>query len=1140
MVLGMLPGTVFATGSGTPFTDVKETDWFYDAVRYVYDNGMMSGTGSATFAPNATTTRGMIVTILHRLEGIPSASGEKFTDVPAAQYYAKAVAWASANGIVSGYGNGCFGPNDPITREQLAAILYRYAQYKGCDVSVKGNIFTFADGKQVSAYAADTMNWAIGTGLISGVGHNTLSPTGSATRAQVAMILMRLCEKVVTLSGTTGNGWSSSSDNKDIVPGTGGDTDTPDDESDYYEGISDLIDTIPVEESDDVLTEAEVISFLEERGFTDFPITYLFSIDGEELEETEVSSEATAKHPMYQTFYRSENDELWSLYVINGEIYAYSVSFNLISDLSAELLVSETEEITTYVAETNCFYVTLPYATEALVLPVDTISAEVLDSLSVEAICNLTGATLPDDEDDTTSETYSLDEDEAITVQNSDENVSSVNATYSASDPLVIVSLGDSYSSGEGIEPFYGQEKGTAKVLDEDWLAHRSTLAWPARLQVRGVSDMTRKYRVGYDGVTTSSPVQWYFAAASGATTEHFNNEQPKTYRQLINDGLLSVKEISDTIPLRKQLSVFEDYNLKGKVDYVTLTIGGNDAHFTDVITSCVLHSSYFNIGFKKSVKDLIDDIWDGIDIIKDNLVEAYKDIEEAAGKQAAIIVAGYPCLFNEDGKGAAISQEEAGRVNSAVTDFNLIIYEIVDELSTGGMNIYFANVDLEFCDGTDHGAYSEKAWINPIYLGPKAEDIDCFTPASAYSMHPNKLGAIAYANCVNTVIDRIEQEKRSHKTISGVITIADTDTDMTNNIPLGGAKVEIKITDYMSKAVFSEDDGGYILTDIPSGTYQLTVSKDGYLLASETITVREDDTDVIYNITIEMIPSQYEGIGFASGRIYDAGTGLPVSNMTLYIREGLENTTGDIVSTVYMNDSTEYSTTVGLSAGYYTVQIVDERTNITEEERYITSSFNIKILGGMTIDNQNGYVSNALADSKLRIVLTWGESPSDLDSHLVGPTADGSKFHVYYSNKTYGSEADLDVDDTSSYGPETVTIHKFNEGIYTYAIHDYTNRSSTYSTAMANSGAQVKVYRGAVLLATYNVPSNKDGTLWTVFTYDSATGQFTTVNTMTYDSTPGGSLLSVTSPENGTNSTNELNEVWAVLTKDIFTNSKK
>lgn len=91
MVLGMLPGTVFATGSGTPFTDVKGTDWFYDAVRYVYDNGMMSGTGLATFAPNAT-TRGMIVTILHRLEGTPSASGEKFTDVPAAQYYAKAVA----------------------------------------------------------------------------------------------------------------------------------------------------------------------------------------------------------------------------------------------------------------------------------------------------------------------------------------------------------------------------------------------------------------------------------------------------------------------------------------------------------------------------------------------------------------------------------------------------------------------------------------------------------------------------------------------------------------------------------------------------------------------------------------------------------------------------------------------------------------------------------------------------------------------------------------------------------------------------------------------------------------------------------------------------------------------------------------
>ena len=116
MVLGMFPGTVSAANSGVPFTDVKEADWFYESVQYVYENGMMSGTRTSTFSPDTTTTRSMIVTILHRMEGTPSATGEEFTDVPAGQYYSNAVAWTSANGIVGGYGNGNFGPNDPITR----------------------------------------------------------------------------------------------------------------------------------------------------------------------------------------------------------------------------------------------------------------------------------------------------------------------------------------------------------------------------------------------------------------------------------------------------------------------------------------------------------------------------------------------------------------------------------------------------------------------------------------------------------------------------------------------------------------------------------------------------------------------------------------------------------------------------------------------------------------------------------------------------------------------------------------------------------------------------------------------------------------------------------------------------------------
>ncbi len=196
LMLSLLPTAALAAKSSLPFTDVESSDWYYDAVQYVYENSMMSGTGDSTFSPNTTTTRGMIVTVLHRLEGCPNAAGTSFTDVDSGAYYATAVAWASSRGIVDGYGNGKFGPNDTITREQMATILYRYAVYSGYDVSAKGDLSQFADQASVSSYAAEAMAWAVDVGLISGVGNNTLAPRNGATRAQVAAILMRFCENV--------------------------------------------------------------------------------------------------------------------------------------------------------------------------------------------------------------------------------------------------------------------------------------------------------------------------------------------------------------------------------------------------------------------------------------------------------------------------------------------------------------------------------------------------------------------------------------------------------------------------------------------------------------------------------------------------------------------------------------------------------------------------------------------------------------------------------------------------------------------------------------------------------------------------------------------------------------------------------
>lgn len=184
--------------SGLPFGDVKSGDWFYNDVKYVYEKGMMAGTAADVFAPNATTTRAMIVTILYRLEGSPAVTGTSaFVDVPAGQWYTDAVNWAAANQIVKGTSATTFAPNDSITREQMAAILYRYAQYKGYDVTKKADLSGYSDNGQVSAYAKDALAWANAAKLINGVTNTTLAPQGNATRAQVSAILHRFCDGVV-------------------------------------------------------------------------------------------------------------------------------------------------------------------------------------------------------------------------------------------------------------------------------------------------------------------------------------------------------------------------------------------------------------------------------------------------------------------------------------------------------------------------------------------------------------------------------------------------------------------------------------------------------------------------------------------------------------------------------------------------------------------------------------------------------------------------------------------------------------------------------------------------------------------------------------------------------------------------------
>ena len=206
-----------------PFTDVSEKDWFYGDVMFVYENGLMLGTSKTLFSPHGTATRGMMATILWRMEGSPAPKGKNsFTDVEAGKWYADAITWAAENGIFAGYGKDKFGPDDPITREQLAAIFYRYADYKGYDLTVKGNLDKFKDADKITDYAKTAMQWAVGSGLVKGKSGNLLDPQGTATRAEIAAMLHRFIEKYELVQGKAPGGLMGWIDPKRLqIPKTG-------------------------------------------------------------------------------------------------------------------------------------------------------------------------------------------------------------------------------------------------------------------------------------------------------------------------------------------------------------------------------------------------------------------------------------------------------------------------------------------------------------------------------------------------------------------------------------------------------------------------------------------------------------------------------------------------------------------------------------------------------------------------------------------------------------------------------------------------------------------------------------------------------------------------------------------------------
>lgn len=365
---------------------------------------------------------------------------------------------------------------------------------------------------------------------------------------------------------------------------------------------------------------------------------------------------------------------------------------------------------------------------------------------------------------------------------------------------------------------------------------------------------------------------------------------------------------------------------------------------------------------------------------------------------------------------------------------------------------------------------------------------------AKAMSMSGQEIQIIKTAFDTAGIRDSSATMIEGTNVLFGKVVAADGDMIVGNNAPLPSANITLtrQGTSIPIQAI-SEKDGTFKFYDLYPGIYMLSASKVGYMPVKLVVKMPSVHMTNYCN-TIELIPQTYSGSGIAKGVVKDSVTGSGVGGLTLNVRRGMNITTGETICRTITGNLGEYE--LKLDAGHYCVQVVDERILEEGQKKYYTTYFNIKVLGGMTIANQNATVSTELNEEQIRIVLEWGAAPSDLDSHLIGPASGGGTFHVWYRDKAYsdtnGIVADLDIDDTSSYGPETTTIYHPVQGEYTFYVHNFSG-----SPDIKISDATVKVFSGNNNEPAYvfAIPLVGNGKIWTVFKYDSRTRRVKPIN---------------------------------------------
>lgn len=1206
------------------FSDVKESDWYYDAVQYVRGKGLMKGAGPDIFSPGDETTRGMIVTILYRMEQksfesaaglsdvvpcmpegdeipdielcvpdgqeIPDivpcmpkgeeisdvelcapkgeetsdvepceSDGEIFFDVPYGSYYAEAMDWAVLKGIINGYGDGRFGPDEAVTREQMAAILYRYAQYSGFDDLLtrdkeKGVFSDFKDCGQVSAYAAEAMEWAVETGLITGVSEDTLAPKGTAVRAQTAAILMRFCiilSEIREASFSDGN--TGSGDNSDIG-GFGSGSSSGETSDAGREDETSEKDTILAEYAakrlrigyqggdyaEHVTQDISLPDTIEDMEEEDILITWTSSSDT-------ITSDGTVTRPR-------GSDE----------------TVTLTAEVRSNEAVSSADFQLRVICENGRDPSEIPHR-------------------SVIDIENLDPNHKPDI-------TYNEDRSQVISIAGSYSDISvenaedaldvlqSIRGILGIRDPYselrTVVINGDEYGREYTFEqryqgfPVYGRRVTVSAGTDGQTDSLSSGLYLTEKLeQVNCVPEITSEdaelSAVSlYGGTCVAEPdktsLAWY-------TLNEYEETPALTWKISVQGNDENGDPVRDTVFIDAESGATA--NIQTEImDSASVTGDGLDelgekVSFPVTFTYRDWYFYYLqdqDRGIQMYKRKLLSDFRTGSEFNRWNdptSVSAYTNIirtfdwfkntlgRDSADNKGTDIKIVTDVDFRTgafwNGEENAVyfcddSAEDTGRTPAAALDIAAHEYTHgVVQYVTGGLPYEKAPGAINEGYADIFGCLVQGDWV----MGEDHKIVRDATDPEKYRA-PGKKNSRYYVNYDVENRDRggvhinssllyhpaylMDQQGISGKKLAKLwyksLSMGyDGDSDF-NTVRRNVLKAAEKIglTDREISIIKEIFDQTGIYGD--RGTVSGVISdKNGNRISGAEITVMRGDSstrtlisdeDGEFSVILE--EGEYrvniEAEGYVSRiSVHEIEENLTTEINAVLVREGRGAVTGTVVSASSALElagvKLNIRSGINVKTGEILAEAVTDRegTYCTELdagyytiemicEGYTSGYVNTLVEGGETT-TANGSLSAVMDSDRYRVVLTWGAEPQDLDSHLKGKTADGTEFHIYYNSRRAVKEDEteigcLDVDSIRGFGPETTTFTAETEGCYSFYIKRFSRSGS-----LADSGAVAEVYNGERLIAKCSVdPSSpKEHTIWKVFKIEN--GIFTTID---------------------------------------------